>query len=432
MGSQATVLSELKHIVQHQLEQWRPFNRLWIAFSGGLDSTALLLTLCGRDDVTALHINHGLAAQADQWQSHCQQVAEQLGIGFKTLSATVDQRGKGMEHAARDARYEAFRQCLGVDDLLLTAHHLDDQAETTLLNLLRGAGPLGLGGIPAIRRIGQGRIGRPLLTVAHQTLQRAVTEAGLPYLIDPSNLSTKVPRNWLRHEVLPRIRQHWPSAATTICRSAQLSRQTQTVIDQQSDLLLDAVAPAKSNRLPLGWLAKAPRETQAALLRRWLQRLDLPPPHQRQLDELLRQCTARSDAQMLVEWPGCQVRRYRDLLFAHAPLAQAPGDWERPWRNRKLDLPSPLGSLVWQGKGPWPELTVRFRRGGERLRPAGQPQSQRLKHLFQQAGIPPWERARTPLLFLGDELVAVAGQWVSASFAAQLRRNALALSWQQS
>lgn len=410
-----------------------------VAYSGGMDSHALLHLLAFQRaqwperPLAAVYVDHGLQAASSAWGEHCRQVCRELGVAFQVLQ--VDARpmlGESPEAAARHARYRALAQELGPNTALLTAHHRDDQAETLLLQLLRGAGPHGLAAMPAAARLGQGWLLRPLLEVDRARILAYARAQRLNWIEDTSNTDIGFDRNYLRHQVLPLLRERWPAVNRALACSAQLCAETAIWLDEEADADLTQAATHRPDCLQIPALRELTEQRQRNVLRRWLRRLGLPSPGSRHLQHILRDALAvPRDRKPCVHWFGSEVRRYRDRLYAMPPLA--PHDarqvilWQ-PDATGQPPLPIPwLGRLRFQttvGAGlratalAGATLTVRFRQGGERFRPMGRCHSQELKKLLQEAGIPPWERDRLPLLYRNDVLLAVVGLGVAADWAA--------------
>lgn len=395
---------------------------LCVAYSGGADSTALLHALAqlpsarGRG-LRALHIDHGLHADSTRWSAHCRRSCEALEVPIEIVRVKVElARGDGLESAARRARHEAFAQNLHPGEWLASAHHREDQVETVLLKLLRGAGPHGLAGMRGKRPLGRGTLWRPLLDTPRAVLREYVAEIGLEYIEDPSNADTALSRNYLRAEILPRLHAHWPHATQSILHAAQLCRESAEYLDALTDSALASLARADGTLDAAGWSA-LPDALRALVLERWLHGQGLPAPTQGQLAELRRQVVeARADHVPLVAWPGVEVRVWRSALHAMTPSGEPHEAWESEWRGEVLQLPCG-GTLALEGSsGKIPldaPLGVRFRRGGERIKPAGDTHTRELRDLLQGAGIPPWQRARIPLIFRNEELLAVADLWTS-------------------
>jgi len=417
--------------------------RLVVGYSGGMDSQVLLHGLATHRDrwpertLAAIYVDHRLQAASAAWGEHCGRVCRALDIPFRALR--VDARpgpGESPEAAARRARYAVLAAELEPDAALLTAHHRDDQAETLLLQLLRGAGPHGLAAMPSAARLGRGWLLRPLLAVDRADLLAYAQAHRLRWIEDVSNTDVGFDRNYLRHCVLPLLRDRWPAANRALARSAHWCAEAAAWLDAEAAADLIRVSADRPDGLRLPGMRELGAIRQRNLLRYWLRQLGLPIPDHRQLEHVLRDgLTARPDRQPRIHWPGGEVRRYRDTLYAMPALT--PHDARRcfVWRPGAngyppLELPG-IGALVLRetiGAG-WRatvlaggELIVRFRQGGERFRPAGRRYGQELKKLWQEAGVPPWERDRLPLLYrtvqeegkAEERLVAVVGLGVAA------------------
>ena len=412
------------------LEQGEPPDRYLVAYSGGLDSTALLHALAaarayhGRA-LVAVHVNHGLHAAADDWERHCRRFARGIGAAFVSRRVALDPhaaRKRGVEAAARSARYAALRAAMVAGDVLLSAHHLEDQAETVLLNLMRGSGLAGIAAIAAARALPPGRLFRPLLDVPRAELAAYARRHRLEWLDDPSNLDTGFDRNYLRHEILPRLRQRWPAAAAQLKRSAELAAEAAALQDELG--AIDYAAAAEGDaRLGIAALRALPAARQRNVLRYALRTLGLPVPPQTRLRQVLEELVpARPDARPLVRWPGAEVRRYRGRIYllGERPLpACAPLAFDE---RGEVHLGAGQGFLFLEAEaadGLAPQLAaqgleVRFRQGGEKIRPVGTRTTRPLKKLLQEEGIVPWMRDRLPLVYAGGRLVAVADLWLAA------------------
>ncbi len=398
--------------------------RYVVAFSGGLDSTALLHAIGhigGSVPVCAVYVDHGLQDDSADWGRHCEAAATAMEIPFLGLTVDVDRSfDQGLEAAARSARYAALQELLRSDDWLLTAHHRDDQAETLLLNLMRGSGPAGLAGIARVRPLGAGWLVRPLLQIARSDLEYYARSAGVPWIEDPSNADRQFDRNFLRHDVMPLLAQRWPDVAARLARSARHAAEAVAIMRDAAAADLDAMG-GRPDRLPLDALTVLPKARQRNLIRFALYRLGLPLPSASQLDHVLGELMpARSDAQPLVRWTGAAVRRYRNAVYImHDTLPEPPVDVAIA--DTRVDLGPGLGVLVFE-KSSAPGLSEEtlqrglrlcHRRGGEEIQPQSQSHTKQLKKLLQQEGIVPWMRDRLPLLYAGGRLVAVADLWLA-------------------
>lgn len=415
---------------------WPQTRRLTVGFSGGLDSTVLLHALAHLRpaglQLDALHVDHGWRPESADWARHCIARATALGVGCRVLRIEARAApGESPEAAARTARYAALAGRLDAGSALLTAQHADDQAETVLLMLLRGAGPKGLAAMPEDAALGAGRLWRPLLGVPRAALQAYATHYRLDWLDDPANTDTDYDRVFLRQRLMPVLAGRFPAAARTLARSARLSAEAQAAVETLAAQDLAALADHghdDAGTLAVAGLRALPPARARAALRLWIERLGLPLPPAARLDTVLRDLLpARRDAEPCVCWPGAELHRFRERLHAFAPLPALPGTLCLDWPDGSgLEVPG-LGTLVWQpasGAGldaarlVGRRATLRLRTGGERFRPAGRRHAQALKKLLQAAGIAPWLRARLPLLYIDDELVAVAGLGIAEGWLA--------------
>lgn len=415
-----------------------------IALSGGLDSSTLLHALSQLPDardrgLRATHVDHGLHPQSHEWATHCERICESCNVPLLTLNVSVERNsGLGLEAAARQARYDAFESVLAEGEILALAQHRDDQVETVLLKLLRGAGPEGLGGMRELRRLGKAWAWRPLLDTSRDALRDYAEKARLDWIDDPSNIDTRFERNFMRHDVLPPLRERWPKADQSISQSAQWIRAAADFIDEQAQLALarlQGLDPATMDYL--NWL-KLSDALRDPVLRRWMRSLHLPEPNQHQVGELERQLAdAAEDKLPCVQWPGAEVRRYRDLIYAMKTRSLPDPDWQSTWDGQALALPAGLGNLCLQPTAQSNQdtktpirLRVRFRRGGERLRLDAGGYHRALRDLFQEAGIPPWQRGNIPIVLNGqDELLAVGDLWLSDVGRRELERLGQTISW---
>ncbi len=397
---------------------WRNAPVWHIGFSGGLDSTVLLhllAELAKREHlpvIKAIHVHHGLQPAAEAWPVHCQQVCQALSVPLHVVSVQV-MPGASLEQAARDARYKAFSGQLSGDEVLLTGQHRDDQAETLLFRLLRGAGLRGLAGMPVSRALGRGQLVRPLLGVSREELRLYAAAHGLSWVDDPSNSNSRFARNHLRNEVLPVIKARWPQAATNIARAAAHLDEAQQLLDE-----LASVDLANANVAgPYAWI-NVPSLALPALA-------TLSPARQRNaLRHWLAPLTRLPDSDHWAGWEslrdagqgGRPVWRLTDgeLHRDQGRIWWLSDNWLRPmqavgvWPDacRQLDLPG-NGQLFIEGDVPSGALEVRYRLGGEVLNLPGRGHRD-LKRLLNECEIPLFVRGRLPLLFREGEFLAVA------------------------
>lgn len=418
----------------------------WVAFSGGMDSHVLLhaMSVCRENfniDLRAVHVDHGLQSESQDWIKHCETICHDLNIPLTVLK--VDARaakGESPEAAARDARYTAFAELIAKNEFLLTGQHGRDQAETLFLQLLRGAGPRGLSAMPQITELGKGYLCRPLLSSSYESIKAYAAEQTLQWIEDPSNQQRDFDRNMLRHDVMPKLRERWPSLDTTVSRVAAQQAETQQLLvelaEQDSEGLLDA-----NGSLAMLDVAELSSARQRNVLRHWLSQQGLNLPSARQLEQLQRDMfNAAADRNPCISWRGVEVRRYRDRLYAMSPLTQVDNSLRLDWQPGKtLVLPNYVGTLLSHsvtGRGislagrSDNQMQLRFRHGGENCRPQGKSHHTSLKKLFQKAGIPPWQRNRIPLLYVDNELAAVPGLCICEPFVATGKMSGFELDWQ--
>ena len=404
-----------------------PDGPLRVGFSGGLDSSALLHALAALPEarargLAAIHVDHGLHADSAAWAEHCVALCAALQLPLTILRVHVTRDcGDGLEAAARTARYTAFAGALPAGGVLALAHHRDDQAETVLLKLLRGAGPEGLGGMRPLRAFAGGWLWRPLLDRPRRALAGYVAAHGLACIDDPANAEPGLARSFLRHTILPQLARHWPDPAQALAASAALCRDAAAHLEAEATAALAALQSDTAAGLDMadfdatsldarGWCA-LPAALRGRVLERWLHALDLPAPTRTQRATLEHQlATARSDRVPRVAWPGAEVRAWRGRLYA-LPIALDPPDgWKLDWNGAPLALPGG-GKIELQPRSLVldPPLRVRQRRAGEHLQPASDPHTRTLHDLFQRWGVPPWRRGRCPLIEDADgHLLAVA------------------------
>ena len=433
MNFSAAILAE--HLKELESTAGRPA-RYVIAFSGGLDSTVLAhaLAQCSDVPVLAIHVDHALQTDSADWSEHCAQIAAALKIEFRSLRVNVQlESGKGPEASARDARYTALHAELDDGDWLLSAHHREDQAETLLLNLIRGSGPAGVAGIGNIRRFGPGWLVRPMLNIDRADILQYATDLGLQWIEDPSNIDRRFDRNFLRHEVLPRLKSRWPDIAARLQRSAGHAGEASQLLVELAAIDLETLG-SRAARLPIDGLSDLSAARQRNVIRFVLRDLGLSTPTAMQLKRILNEVIpARVDAQPLVSWPGASVRRYRNGLYL-LPENLADAIESASLSGEDLQLGIGLGTLHFESGadiGISPELfsgglTLKPRSGGEKFQPQGQSHTRKLKKLLQEEGVVPWMRDRLPLIYAGERLVAVGDLWLAADSVA---RPGVAVRW---
>lgn len=415
-----------------------------IAFSGGLDSSALLHLAHAYAQahgvaLVAFHIHHGISANADAWLTHCEQACAALGVSFEARRVTLERKEKtGTEEAARKSRYAALGALCaehGVK-LLLTAHHQDDQAETVLLQLLRGSGPAGLSGMDAANAAPELLsnpdliMARPLLPVSRKQLAAYVAEHAISHINDESNDDPRFARNSLRHKVMPVLAEAFPGFQERFARSARHAQSAQRLLNELAEQ--DLALCLDGDCIDIGKLRTLSTDRSYNMLRHWFQLRQLRMPSAAWLSEMLVQLLeARDGAQPLITHPDCHVRRHRDRLHITPKLADLEGTREDEfdkepgtsfkWNGEtELAFPAYGGVLHFDiaGEGEdgldadWlrtQQLLIEFRRGGERLKPALNRPTRGLKYHYQALDIPAWERSRLPVVSAPRQLLFAAG-----------------------
>ena len=406
----------------------KPTKRIGIALSGGLDSVVLLDAVCKaypHDTLIALHIHHGLQKQADQWFVFCERLAKHYKIGFDFRLLHLQDQTGNVEARARSARYEALLDLCEAHDLdhLLLAHHQNDQAETVLLQLLRGAGPAGLSAMgpqkelcsPTGKRI---TLWRPLLEQTREELEAYARRRRLQWVEDPSNQDTIYRRNALRKKILPALCKIQPGAIANLARSAQLLAQTQTLLDRLAQA--DAKSLMQNGALQIAPLMALQANDLASannVLRYWLKQHHLAMPSQERLQAWWQDLSGmRLDQRLHWAHNGHAIRGWRGLLQIDTSVTQQKtirGEW----------IFTPISPNSKQAGLPWDwyqealnakTIETKAREGGERLKIKPNTPSKSLKKLYQEAGVPPWQRD-IPLLYINQELIAVEGLGVSQS-----------------
>ena len=411
-------MSNLPTLFLEALKPWRNAKGWHVALSGGLDSTVLLHLLVQLRNthtlpkLTAVHVHHGLQAAADAWPAHCQALCDELNVPLRVERVQV-QRGASLEQAARDARYQALVSLLGEQEVVFTGQHRDDQAETLLFRLLRGAGVSGLAAMARQRRLGLGHLCRPLLDVPRAELEVYARAHALSWVEDPSNAQTDFSRNYLRHEIFPKLTARWPQAAATLTRSAAHCAEAQSLLNElaMQDLQKAGTATAFEwlglPSLELASVAALSPARQRNALRHWLADFGRLPDTEHWAGwESLRD--ARNDAQPVWRLNDGELHRAGGRIWwLSGSWLRKPGTpllWDHP--AQPLTLPD-NGQLRLVGDIPEGPLRVSYRQGGEVMALA-QRGHRDLKRLLNERGVPLFARGRLPLLYHNEQLLAVA------------------------
>ncbi len=418
------------------LESQYSITRWCLAYSGGVDSQVLLHLLAQTKlKVSAIYIDHGLQIESEAWALHCEQQCQYYQIPFQVIKVDVVanitiNKGGGPEASARSARYEALKTCVSPGVALLTAQHRDDQSETVLLQLLRGAGAMGLSGMPLIAKFGQGWHARPLLAISQDNIIEYAQKNQLQWVEDPSNQQMHYERNFLRQTILPELKQRWSALDKTLAVFARQQAENSRLLDILAEQDL-ASCLLKNDCLSIVALNEMEDARLRNVLRYWFKINNYPVPSRAVLAQILQQMNERShDTAACIRWVDVEVRRFRDKLYC---LKQTTHDaaqvfeWKIAASLKILSLQKKLCLRVVTtnavdihyvlNKAKLASfITVRFRQGGEKIKPAGRNAHHDLKSLFQEAGVPAWQRNRIPLLYMGEILIAVTGYWLADDY----------------
>jgi len=419
--------------------------QLVVGLSGGVDSVVLLHALAALRAtlslrLRALHVHHGLSANADAWAQFCVAFCNELGIELVHERVAVDRASAlGTEAAARELRYGVFRRQSA--DAIVLAHHQDDQAETVLLQLLRGAGVRGSSAMPPVRVLDEAtglRLVRPLLGLRRSDILSYARAAGLRWVEDESNADLAYDRNFVRADIMPRLSARFAGTSTTLARAALNFADAAQLLDELA--AIDAEGSVRSDALEVAALKRLSAARARNVLRWFLQRQGLPTSSRDQLDEALHQAlAARLDGRPRVRLGAAWLRRHRGRLQVERAMDERQQHWSRVWAGEaRVDLPAGLGGITFEavtgaglsaGRLRACQLVIQPRAGGERLRLSPKRPSRTLKNLLQEAGLPHWQRDRLPLLFADGELVWVPEVGIDHRYAAQPGESGVLPRW---
>jgi len=414
----------------------------WVGFSGGLDSSVLLHVLASLREqlpgpLSAIHVDHALQEGSADWAGHCRSECELLGVPLTSvLVDAAPKSGESPEAAARAARYAAIEAALSPRAMLLTAHHLDDQAETLLLQLLRGAGVEGLAAMPANRDWNAGWHARPLLGLRRSALRAWAVANRLRWIEDPSNAASVADRNYLRHHVMPGLVARWPGAPESIARSAAHCADAADSISRLAEQDLDMVPGAEP--LPAGVLRGLPLVRARNVLRYWLRKQNAPALSLRRLDDALDQlCHARADAAVRIAWGDVEMRRFRGKAWLLRMPPEVAEKHTVDWVGETMRLGPGLGTVrrtlapggIDPGRWGRGSVQIGYRSADLRCRPAGRIGTRPFKKIAQEFAIPPWWREIVPVVFIDGQPAAIANYCVCEPFAAAGGEPGWVIEW---
>lgn len=415
---------------------------VWVAYSGGMDSSVLLhaLNTCKsklNQTIAAIHVNHQLQSCSDDMQRHCEITCHQLEIHLEKVQLdSSPTKGESVEAWARENRYQAFSAVCNKGDYVLTAQHQDDQAETFLLQLMRGAGLEGLSAMPSIKENANYKLVRPFLDIPRSQIEQYAIQKNIKWIDDPSNNDERYDRNFIRNKVLPLLKTRWTSASKTISRSSSLISEASNHFNIHNYKLLGLITHGYDS-LIIDHLQNLTRFELSNILRMWIKNNNFNLPSQAILEQIINNVLyCKEDKMPLVHWQNVDVRRYKNKLYIMtAPREEQ--EIEMNWDlNKTIQLSlGTLSSTLEKGSGIRKDLLenntvqIKRRQGGEIIQPFNRQHNHELKKLFQESNVLPWVRDKIPLIYSNEELIAVAGFWVSNKYACSPLEEGWNITW---
>lgn len=444
----------------HQYFLKRADKNILIAYSGGIDSQVLLHCLASlksqkrlTSELSVCHVDHGLSANTFHWQAFAKEQCQKFNLPLKIISVNVKAKAqKSLEALARDARYDALQSVANVGDLIVTGHHSDDQAETFLLALKRGSGLKGLCAMQSEMPLGEQLLVRPLLNISRRDIEAYAKEYKLTWIEDESNTNERFDRNFLRHQILPKLNERWPSINKTIARSAEHCNEAQQLLNELAEQDLSDSLHSTS-KLSIPHLNKLNEPRLKNLLRYFLATHNILMPSHQQILQICQQINADADKSPVIQLDNSCLRRFKNELYL-TDIYQDISSWQHEVSFSHLDkktlsvsLPDGLGALSmsintidtqselnWQAdiKSPLANqrVTIGFTHDNPKCLPQYRQHSRALKKVLQELAIPTWQRKRLPFLFYDNELVAVVGHFVCKAYVADNENLNFSLSWQ--
>ena len=415
-----------------------------IALSGGLDSMVLmdLLSKAKRssDEVKAIHINHNLHEDSREWVDFVSDACSKYKLPLIIKSIKPKQVGFGLEAAARDQRYKKFKEIILDNECLLTAHHLDDQTETILYRIFRGTGLDGLRSIRKKTKFGKGLLCRPLINIPREAIEQYAKLNNIEWIEDSSNNNIDFDRNYLRKDIIPSIKKRWPKAHTTINRLSSLAENNQKLLHEIAKE--DIGELEKFNVLDLGILSNKSTLRINNIFRFMILKNNMGIPSLKVLEKGIETLLNTKSDSPIVTWNGCSIRRYKDTLYFFNPdlkqLQSKP--LQLKWFIQEtINLGGDRGSIkakFIKGEGialnKCPKsLEIKYRKGGEQIKPSGHKITKSLKNLFQENNVLPWARDQIPLVYLDEDLISVGDLWFNQDYKAQKQEDGFLISWER-
>lgn len=413
--------------VKQKLKDNKITGPVWIGYSGGCDSHVLIdiiAKILPKKDIFALHVNHNISSSAKEWESHCQNTSISYGIKFSSHETyPLHEKGSSLEDKARKCRFNVFCSEVQINGTLLLAHHLDDQVETILMRMFKGAGPTGISGINEYYKYKNINILRPLLEIPKQEIKNYAKINNLHWIEDTSNNDCKYDRNHIRNIVIPNLTAKWPAAKNNIIRTAKHCNEQNIYMQRQCRIILAEIADKRSLNIEL--LAQHDELLQKLIIRNWLHINELVTPSTKQIEIIFSEIIkARQDKKPEIKINSIFIRRYKNKLYiVNLPHNSYPKDYKEKWLKTEQNISLPLLGIKLSRNNNikkesilYNDLTIQFRQGGERLQPNSRTGSHPLKKLMQEWEIPTWERDKTPLLYFKNELVCVPGYAIAKKY----------------
>ena len=439
------VEAEIQNIEETLRRQIQAHNikKICVSLSGGLDSTVLLHALnqvLGEDfSIRAIHINHNLNKGSQSWANFCKKICDQMQIQINIYSENINTtEGFGIEAAGRKARYRKLQKSIQQGEWLMTAHHQDDQLETVLFRIARGTGVEGLQGIQKQFNFGRGNILRPLLDVSKSEILRYAIEKKLDWVEDNSNQETYFDRNFLRMKVIPRLKERWPAFSTSVSRLSDISTQTSTLLRELAEQDLGPDYPV--NNLDIDILNNKSIGRITNIIRFLILKNKMSAPSMKVLNSGVSTLLNSKSINPTMVWANYCIKRYLDKLY-FMKLSELQPNQSNQLISWSIDEPlildengSMLLATLTKGQGLSLEkcdknIHVKFRKGGESIRPVGHKITKKLKKLFQEDHILPWVRDKIPLLYKKNELVGVGDLWFNQNYIASEEEDGFLVNW---
>ncbi len=426
------------------LQELGNVNKLWLAYSGGMDSSVLLHLFYSnkekiRHKIEVLYVNHGLQQEADDWSVFCQKQCEEYDFPFTELKVSEScPKGESVEAWAREKRYQLIDDIMEPNDVLFSGHHKDDQVETFFLQALRGAGVRGLSAMPLIKKKKNTFYVRPLLVYSREEIKHYANEHDLNWQEDKSNSDSRYDRNYFRHNLAAVIEEKWPAYRDTINRLIENQKETRLILDE---LAIEDINNAKNDNeisLDINTIKTLSKARQKNLIFVWLEQLGLQTPGSRHIEKIISDIiNSDLDKSPCVNWPDVEIRRYKNTLYALKAMQNYDADTEFKWQpesilnifEETLIAKRAKGIGISQNKVNGHDFIVRFRKGGEKIKPGHSSHSKTVKQLFQERSVLPWYRNKIPLVYVNNELVAIPGFCVDKKYIAEKDEAAWDIHW---